>query len=180
MNPTTAKLRQAERRHLRQQMALRLIRERGRLGYSKQHLAHLTDISGETLRLYEKGVCGMNAEFLAKLGELGFDVQYIITARGAIAATPDGIVRPEEDPVRHLQRIHAGRPQRIREERKRLGLTQAQAAEQCGILRQQWIRYEKGLSHMSLEVLERFDAIGADGAYLLAAVREPLATEAAS
>lgn len=173
MNPTTAKSRrQAERCHLRQQMALRLIRERGRLGYSKQHLAHLTEVSGETLRLYEKGVCSMNAEFLAKLGELGFDVQYIITARGAIAATPDGIIRPEEDPVRHLQRIHAGRPQRIREERKRLGLTQAQAAERCGIKRLQWVRYEKGEQQMSSRVLERFDAIGADGAYLLAAVRD--------
>ena len=35
------------------------------------------------------------------------------------------------------------RGERVREERKRLGLTQLQVAEQCEVHRNQWVRYEK-------------------------------------
>lgn len=60
---------------------------------------------------------------------------------------------------------------RIREERKRLGLRQEDAAEKCGLSRSMWIRYEKGQSVLDGEALRRFIAIGADGAYILGGVR---------
>ena len=39
--------------NLREDIALRLTEERGRLGYSKANLAHIAEISNEQLRLYE-------------------------------------------------------------------------------------------------------------------------------
>lgn len=60
---------------------------------------------------------------------------------------------------------------RIREERKRLGLRQEDAAEKCGLSRSMWIRYEKGQSVLDGEALRKFIAIGADGAYILGGVR---------
>lgn len=59
------------------------------------------------------------------------------------------------------------KPSRIKEERKRLGLTQQQAAERCGIRRQQWIRYEKGTSEFDGEPLRKFGEAGARVAYIL-------------
>lgn len=60
---------------------------------------------------------------------------------------------------------------RIREERKRLKLRQEDAAEKCGIKRQQWIRYEKGQSVLDGEALRRFIALGADGQYILSGIK---------
>lgn len=59
------------------------------------------------------------------------------------------------------------KPSRIKSERKRLGLTQEQAAEKCGILRQQWIRYEKGTSEFDGESLRKFGDAGANIGYIL-------------
>ena len=55
------------------------------------------------------------------------------------------------------------RGERVREERKRLGLTQLQVAEQCEVHRNQWVRYEKNEQKLDGEVLKRFIALGADG-----------------
>ena len=63
------------------------------------------------------------------------------------------------------------RGERVREERKRLGLTQLQVAEQCEVHRNQWVRYEKNEQKLDGEVLKRFIALGADGAYILGGVR---------
>lgn len=60
---------------------------------------------------------------------------------------------------------------RIVEERKKLGLTQEKVAEKCGVSRKQWIRYEKDEQKLDGEVLKRFIALGADGAYILGGVR---------
>ena len=64
-----------------------------------------------------------------------------------------------------------GRNVRIRDERKRLGLTQAQAAAECGVTRGQWVRYENGENKFEGSVLKAFISIGADGAYILGGVR---------
>ena len=63
------------------------------------------------------------------------------------------------------------RGSRIVEERKKLGLTQERVAEKCDVSRKQWIRYEKNEQKLDGEVLKRFIAIGADGAYILGGVR---------
>ena len=60
-----------------------------------------------------------------------------------------------------------GRNVRIRDERKRLGLTQAQAAAECGVTRGQWVRYENGENKFEGSVLKAFISIGADGQYIL-------------
>lgn len=56
---------------------------------------------------------------------------------------------------------------RIKEERKRLGFTQAEMAEKCGVKRLQWVRYEKGEQDLSGDVLAAFGKQGADVIYIL-------------
>nr|WP_231087884.1 helix-turn-helix transcriptional regulator [[Haemophilus] ducreyi] len=63
----------------REDMGIRLIEERTRLGYSQANFAHQTDISREALRLNELGRSGISAEFLGRAAQLGVDVQYVIT-----------------------------------------------------------------------------------------------------
>ncbi|NBH76223.1 ORF6C domain-containing protein [Rodentibacter pneumotropicus] len=63
----------------REDMGIRLIEERARLGYSQANFAHQTDVSREALRLNEIGKSGMSAEFLGRAAQLGVDVQYVIT-----------------------------------------------------------------------------------------------------
>ena len=64
-----------------------------------------------------------------------------------------------------------GRNVRIRDERKRLGLTQAQAAAECGVTRGQWVRYENGENKFEGSVLKAFISIGADGQYILSGIK---------
>lgn len=61
--------------------------------------------------------------------------------------------------------------QRIKNERKRLGLTQAQAAENCGVSRQIWGRYETGQAMPNSELLFVFQSIGMDIHYLFSGVQ---------
>lgn len=60
-------------------IAMNLIDERERLGYSRKNFAAQTNISGESLRLYETGKVNMSAEFLLAATRLGVDIQYIFT-----------------------------------------------------------------------------------------------------
>ncbi|EAM4462184.1 transcriptional regulator [Salmonella enterica subsp. enterica serovar Oranienburg] len=64
---------------MRVEMAVRLVEERARLGYSQVSFANQLDISREGLRLYETGQRSIGAEFLAKAAMLGVDVQYVLT-----------------------------------------------------------------------------------------------------
>ncbi|OOH87935.1 transcriptional regulator [Pasteurellaceae bacterium 15-036681] len=63
----------------REDMGIRLIEERTRLGYSQANFAHQTEVNRETLRLNELGRSGISAEFLGRAAQLGVDVQYVIT-----------------------------------------------------------------------------------------------------
>ena len=47
-------------------------------------------------------------------------------------------------------------PDRIKAERKRLSLTQIEAAEKCEVTRVQWGRYERGESEFGGRVLKAF------------------------
>ena len=60
---------------------------------------------------------------------------------------------------------------RLAEERDRLGLTQAQAADLCGVSREMWGRYEKGSSAPGGEVFANFAIAGGDANYLLTGQR---------
>jgi transcriptional regulator with XRE-family HTH domain len=62
----------------RADIAIRLVEERARLGYSQNDFAHKLDVSRETVRRYEVGQSDLSAEFLAKSARLGADVQYIL------------------------------------------------------------------------------------------------------
>ena len=53
----------------------------------------------------------------------------------------------------------------------RLSLTQQQCADACGVSRVQWGKYERDVNGLDGEVLKRFIALGADGAYILGGVR---------
>jgi transcriptional regulator with XRE-family HTH domain len=61
--------------------------------------------------------------------------------------------------------------ERIVFERERLGLTQADAGEACGVTRAMWGRYEKGKASMGADVLARFVQAGADANYIFTGVR---------
>jgi transcriptional regulator with XRE-family HTH domain len=56
---------------------------------------------------------------------------------------------------------------RLKEERKRLKLTQAEAAERCGVKRETWSRYETGALTPGMEVLAALAKQGADIHYML-------------
>jgi len=60
---------------------------------------------------------------------------------------------------------------RIREERERLGLTQAEAGERCGVSREIWGKYERGKATPGGEVLFSFAQIGGDIQYIFTGQR---------
>lgn len=56
---------------------------------------------------------------------------------------------------------------RIKDERVRLGLNQAEVAEKTGISREMWGKYERGVAIPGGEVLFSFAAVGADMQYIM-------------
>ena len=60
---------------------------------------------------------------------------------------------------------------RLTSERLRLGMTQAEAAETCGVTRSMWGRYEKGKASMGCDVLVRFASVGGDVNFILTGIR---------
>ncbi|WP_218580328.1 helix-turn-helix domain-containing protein [Pseudomonas sp. J380] len=61
---------------------------------------------------------------------------------------------------------------RMKEERVRLGLKQASAAQLCGVSREIWGRYERGASAPGGDVLFSFAAAGADVQFILTGKRQ--------
>lgn len=62
----------------RADIAIRVVEERTRTGFSQADFAGKLGISREGLRLYESGQRGISAEFLAQAATLGIDVQYVL------------------------------------------------------------------------------------------------------
>lgn len=60
---------------------------------------------------------------------------------------------------------------RLKLARKNLGLTQAEAADLCGVKRETWSRYESGLMSPGMDVLAAIAAAGADINYILTGIR---------
>jgi len=67
---------------------------------------------------------------------------------------------------------------RITEERKRLKLGQAAAGATCGVSREMWGKYERGLAAMGGDVLLEFAQAGADAQYILTGNRSATALSA--
>lgn len=65
---------------------------------------------------------------------------------------------------------------RIKEERKRLGLSQAQAADLTGVTRETWGKYERRILVPGGDVLFAFAAAGADIQYIIKGERSVAAT----
>jgi transcriptional regulator with XRE-family HTH domain len=63
----------------------------------------------------------------------------------------------------------------LKDERKRLGLSQAEAAEKCGVSREIWGKYERGLTMPGSEALYAFAHSGADIQYVFTGIRSGLA-----
>lgn len=61
--------------------------------------------------------------------------------------------------------------ERLKTARKDLGLNQAEAAELCGVSREMWGKYERGIAVPGGEVLFAFAAAGADVQYILTGIR---------
>jgi len=66
---------------------------------------------------------------------------------------------------------------RVLEERKRLGLSQADAAAACGVSREMWGKYERGAASPGCDVMAAFSKTGADVLYILTGRREQPALE---
>lgn len=66
----------------------------------------------------------------------------------------------------------------LKNERKRLRLNQAEVAEKCGVSREIWGRYERGLTAPGGEVLHAFAQLGADMQYVFTGVRSSLSLTA--
>jgi transcriptional regulator with XRE-family HTH domain len=62
-------------------------------------------------------------------------------------------------------------PSQLKEERIRLGLTQAKAAELCGVRREAWGQYERGSVVPGAQVLFRFVSHGADAGFIFTGER---------
>lgn len=60
-------------------LALNLVEERTRLGYSRKNFAEQTGCSAESLRLYESGQVNIPADFLLAAVQLGIDIQFVFT-----------------------------------------------------------------------------------------------------
>jgi transcriptional regulator with XRE-family HTH domain len=54
----------------------------------------------------------------------------------------------------------------IRIERKRLGLSQAEAGQICGVARETWGKYERGVFEMGAAAFRAFVAAGADADFI--------------
>lgn len=86
----------------RADIAIRLIEERTRIGYSQSDFARQLEISHEGLRRYEMGLREPGIEFLAKAAGFGMDVQYVLTgvpsanrAEAVRAAQPQAATAPK-------------------------------------------------------------------------------------
>ncbi|MFV2030766.1 helix-turn-helix domain-containing protein [Neisseria sp. S1] len=64
---------------------------------------------------------------------------------------------------------------RLKEERKKLGLTQAQAAEKCGVSGRMWGDYERGISQPKTELFFQFEKAGIDVQYVMHGRRDETA-----
>lgn len=67
--------------------------------------------------------------------------------------------------------------ERLKEERKRLRLSQAEAASRSGVQRETWSRYESGGMQPGTDVWVALALMGADLHYILSGEREPLFTD---
>ena len=63
---------------------------------------------------------------------------------------------------------------RLKEERKRLRISQAEAASRSGVQRETWSRYENGLLQPGTDVWVALSLMGADIRYILSGEREPV------
>lgn len=75
---------------LRVDLALRLVEERKRLGFSQNNFANLLGTTRESIRRYEIGFREMRAEFLANAMTLGVDGQYVLS--GVRSANMDEVL----------------------------------------------------------------------------------------
>lgn len=66
----------------------------------------------------------------------------------------------------------------LKDERKRLGLSQAEAAEKCGVSREIWGKYERGITMPGSEALYAFAHSGADMQYVFTGIRSSLSLSA--
>lgn len=66
--------------------------------------------------------------------------------------------------MNEINKPHFG--ERIRIERKRLGLSQAEAGRLCGVARETWGKYERGVFEMGGAAFRAFIAAGADADFI--------------
>lgn len=77
----------------KEDMAVRLIEERSRVGYSQSNFAHQTGKSRQQIHNYEMAKSEMTVEFLGQASQLGLDIQYIVT--GVKSSNTDEVMKAE-------------------------------------------------------------------------------------
>lgn len=64
---------------------------------------------------------------------------------------------------------------RLKEERKKLKMTQAEIAEKCGVSGRMWGNYERGISQPKTELFFHFEKVGIDVQYVMHGRRDKAA-----
>ncbi|ARI94463.1 TPA: helix-turn-helix transcriptional regulator [Pseudomonas aeruginosa] len=70
--------------------------------------------------------------------------------------------------------------ERLKEERQRLGMSQTELAEQCGVSKNTQLAYEKGERSPDAAYLLRASLLGADVLYVITGRRQPAELESLS
>ena len=165
----------------------RLKAERERLKLSQTAFGELLDVGKTTVLYWEKGTAFPNAAALEKAANAGVDITYVITGErsghhtGKLLAIEEDATVYDVKPKKKSQtdsttaisvdNYAAQIGARLEEERKRLQLSQEMVSTLCGVSREMWGKYERGLSVMGSDVLYNFSLSGADVLYILTGLR---------
>ncbi|MDY7558971.1 helix-turn-helix transcriptional regulator [Pseudomonas sp. CCC3.2] len=63
------------------EIALRLLQERIRIGLTQQELGKVGGVGSKTQRSYEKGISIPRADYFAKISSTGMDILYVLTGK---------------------------------------------------------------------------------------------------
>lgn len=138
----------------------RLLSERKRLGLNQEGFGALAGVSKITQLNYEKGLRKPDSDYLEALVRSGVDVNFLLTGLRSFNAN----AAVHEEPAPDLSG-------RLKQERKRLGLTVGQLAEKAGLDRVALLKWEDGEYVPDANALLKLYAAGVDVPFVLLSLK---------
>lgn len=159
-------------------VAARLKEERVRLGLNQDAMAAAAGLKRNAQINYEKGDRSPDSDYLIAVAGLGVDVGYVLTGRHSNAPTAEtlfsnrindvsGVYGVETSAVYRKLVITEGAAERLRDERKRLGMSQSDFAASAGVSRGSQVAYETGTTFPDVAYLARIERNGVDVGFVL-------------